>query len=234
MKYTTAAFFLFQLITWTPGVTAYPITGNVVNCRSGPGTSYSTVKQYTLNTDVKITCQTSGTSVNGNAIWDKTSDNCYVADYYVKTGTNGYVTTKCGSSSSPSPSVPGPVVNDYPYKSSCGGTDPWLYFKCQCTSFVAWRINERLGIKFHNKYKGAAWGNANSWDEAAKATGVTINNTPKPGSIAQTSDGKAGHVAWVTAVNGDKVTIEEYNWSKVEGYGTRTVAKGSFKYIHLK
>ncbi|KAJ2192533.1 hypothetical protein IW145_006660, partial [Coemansia sp. RSA 521] len=35
--------------------------------------------------------------VSGNNIWDKTSDGCYVADYYIKTGVNGYVTTKCGS-----------------------------------------------------------------------------------------------------------------------------------------
>ncbi|KAJ1779561.1 hypothetical protein LPJ62_006267, partial [Coemansia sp. RSA 2167] len=35
--------------------------------------------------------------VSGNNIWDKTSDGCYVSDYYVKTGVNGYVTTKRGS-----------------------------------------------------------------------------------------------------------------------------------------
>jgi len=79
---------------------AYPITGDTVNCRSGPGTSYAVKKTYKKGQDVKITCQTSGTSVSGNNIWDKTSDGCYVADYYVKTGTNGYVTTKCSSGGS--------------------------------------------------------------------------------------------------------------------------------------
>ncbi|KAK3984619.1 hypothetical protein QBC44DRAFT_276887 [Cladorrhinum sp. PSN332] len=231
MKFTVA--FLLQAAAVSL-VGAYPITGSTVNCRSGPGTSYAVKKTYAKGADVKITCQTTGTSVSGNNIWDKTSDGCYVADYYVKTGTDGYVTTKCSSSSPSKPDVPGPVKDDYPYKTSCGGTDPWRYFKCQCTSFVAWRINERLGVKFTNSYKGAAWGNADSWDEAAKKSGVTINNTPKPGAIAQTSGGRAGHVAWVTAVNGDKVTIEEYNWNTVEGYGKRTVSKGSFKYIHIK
>ncbi|KAK0701198.1 CHAP domain-containing protein, partial [Apiosordaria backusii] len=179
--------------------------------------------------DVTIACQTAGTSVNGNSIWDKTQHRCFVADYYVRTGTNGYVTKKCGSDSS----VPGPVINDYPYKCSCGGEDPWRYFKCQCTSFVVWRINERLGIKFHNQYKGVNWGNANSWDEAARATGVTVNSTPKPGSIAQTNAGSFGHVAWVTAVGSDTVTLEEYNWATKEGYGKRTVSKGTFNYIHV-
>ncbi|KAH6848161.1 CHAP domain-containing protein [Chaetomium sp. MPI-CAGE-AT-0009] len=215
---------------------AYPITGETVNCRSGPGTSYDVKKSYSKGFDVKISCQTTGTSVNGNNIWDKTQDGCYVADYYVKTGTDGFVTTKCGGGGGGGGggSVPGPVTNDYPYKSSCGGVDPWNYYKCQCTSFVAWRVNKRLGIKFHNQYKGTNWGNANTWDDAAKRTGVTVNNTPKPGCVAQSNAGNYGHVAWVTAVNGNQVTIEEYNWAKREGYGKRTVSKGSFNYIHLK
>ncbi|KAK0668762.1 lysozyme-like domain-containing protein [Cercophora samala] len=75
---------------------AYPITGDVVNCRSGPGTGYSVVKQYSQGQDVTITCQTEGTNVNGVTIWDKTADgNCYVSDYYVQTGVNGYVTGRC-------------------------------------------------------------------------------------------------------------------------------------------
>ncbi|KAH6848160.1 lysozyme-like domain-containing protein [Chaetomium sp. MPI-CAGE-AT-0009] len=78
---------------------AYPITGDSVNCRSGPGTNYAVKKSYNKGFDVKISCQTTGTSVNGNSIWDKTQDGCYVADYYVKTGTSGYVTKKCGGTS---------------------------------------------------------------------------------------------------------------------------------------
>ena len=77
---------------------AYAITGDNVNCRSGPGTSYAVKKVYKKGTDVKISCQTTGTNINGNNLWDKTSDGCYVSDYYVKTGSNGYVTSKCSSS----------------------------------------------------------------------------------------------------------------------------------------
>ncbi|ELR04939.1 hypothetical protein GMDG_00197 [Pseudogymnoascus destructans 20631-21] len=54
-------------------------------------------KSYAKGHDVTITCQTGGTSVSGNSIWDKTSDGCYVADYYVKTGSSGYVKPKCSS-----------------------------------------------------------------------------------------------------------------------------------------
>lgn len=79
-------------------VAAYPITGNDVNCRSGPGTSYKAVKSYKKGADVKISCQTHGESINGNTLWDKTQDGCYVADYYVKTGTNSMVAKECGGS----------------------------------------------------------------------------------------------------------------------------------------
>lgn len=78
-----------------PLINAYPITGNGVNCRSGPGTDYDVVKSYSLGEDISITCQASGTVVNGDELWDMTSDGCYVTDYYVSTGTTSYVTSPC-------------------------------------------------------------------------------------------------------------------------------------------
>lgn len=220
----------------------YPITGSIVNCRSGPGTNYPIKKTYAKGNTVTITCQTPGTSVSGNAIWDLTSDGCYITDYYVKTGSSKYVKPQCNTDSIPAPPTPtggstpsdGSIKNDYPYAAStCGDVDRWYYYACQCTSFVAWRINERLNIDFMNKYKGAAWGNANTWDEAARQVGVKVDNKPVPGCIAQTNAGEAGHVAWVAAVDGDTVTIEEFNYVNVEKYSTRSVPINSFNYIHL-
>ncbi|KAJ2900314.1 hypothetical protein IWW38_000573 [Coemansia aciculifera] len=130
--------------------------------------------------------------------------------------------------------IPGPIKDDYPYPGQCDGIDSWHYYKCQCTSFVAWRINSRLGVKFDNYYKGPNWGNGNTWDEAARKTGVTINGTPVPGCVAQTNAGSYGHVAWVAKVSGDSVTVEEYNYVHAKKYSTRTVPKSSFNYIHIK
>jgi lysozyme len=79
---------------------AYTITADTVNCRIGPGTSYAVKKTYAKGHDVSISCQAPGTNVDGDSLWDKTSDDCYVADYYVKTGSSGYVTSKCSSGSS--------------------------------------------------------------------------------------------------------------------------------------
>ncbi|GES65084.1 NlpC/P60-like cell-wall peptidase [Aspergillus terreus] len=79
---------------------AYTISGSEVNCRTGPSTNDGISRTYKKGDDVKLSCQTYGESVQGSSIWDKTTDGCYVADYYVKTGTTGMVTGECGGGSS--------------------------------------------------------------------------------------------------------------------------------------
>ncbi|KAL2160554.1 hypothetical protein VTH06DRAFT_1242 [Thermothelomyces fergusii] len=76
-------------------VAAYPITGDGVNCRTGPGTSFPSVKTYPIGTEVQLSCQVYGEVIFGNLIWDKTQDGCYVSDYYVRTGSNSMVTDEC-------------------------------------------------------------------------------------------------------------------------------------------
>jgi len=49
------------------------------------------VKIYPADSTVNITCQAYGEYAYGSYIWDKTTDNLWVADYYVKTGTDGFV-----------------------------------------------------------------------------------------------------------------------------------------------
>ncbi len=56
---------------------------------------------------------------------------------------------------------------------------------------------------------------------------------PAVGAVAQTDDGKHGHVAWVSAVGDGTVTVEEYNYGVAGGYGVRTVPTSSFRYLHL-
>lgn len=94
-QFTTVIF-----ATAISAATAYPIDGNGVNCHSGPGVDYSVVKTYNKGDQVSITCQATGPNIEGDSLWDKTSDGCYVTDYYVKTGTTGYVTSKCPSGGS--------------------------------------------------------------------------------------------------------------------------------------
>ncbi|KAH8696632.1 hypothetical protein BGW36DRAFT_321998 [Talaromyces proteolyticus] len=96
-----------SLVTILPISNAYPIKTDGLHCRSGPGTGYSIVKTYNKGEEVSITCQAPGTDVNGDSLWDKTSDGCYVTDYYVSTGTSGYVTGECGSTGGSGGKLPG-------------------------------------------------------------------------------------------------------------------------------
>ncbi|ORX63575.1 family 24 glycoside hydrolase [Linderina pennispora] len=86
------------LVSLSQLASGYAIKGNNINCRSGPGTSYGVVRSYSSGDDVTLSCQTEGESIKGDSLWDKTQDGCYVADYYVKTGTSSYVADKCGAS----------------------------------------------------------------------------------------------------------------------------------------
>jgi surface antigen len=113
--------------------------------------------------------------------------------------------------------------------------DPWNFYNRECTSLVAWCLNDRNEIDFHNYYGGVRWGNAKNWGTAARSIGITVNKTPSVGSVAWWESGQYGHVAWVNAINGDEVTIEEYNGSYPGEYSSREISSGSPSgYIHIK
>ncbi|MEU7054947.1 SH3 domain-containing protein [Streptomyces sp. NPDC046197] len=71
-----------------------------LNVRSGPGTGYAVVRVLPEGASVPIYCQTPGTTVTGpygtSNIWDNIGGGQYVADSYVHTGSDGYVTSRCG------------------------------------------------------------------------------------------------------------------------------------------
>ncbi|KAF3481547.1 uncharacterized protein GIQ15_04306 [Arthroderma uncinatum] len=61
------------------------ITASALLCRTCPRTSCTAVRQYSKGARVTLRCLTAKdtTTVSGNPFWVKTSDNCYVSDYYV-------------------------------------------------------------------------------------------------------------------------------------------------------
>ncbi|SDW95818.1 Surface antigen [Marininema mesophilum] len=128
----------------------------------------------------------------------------------------------------------------YPYKyASTSGVDPWQFYNRQCTSFVAWRMNQH-GLKFDNNMQGGHFGNAENWDENARSIGMTVNNKPAVGAIAQFDPGvggagSIGHVAYVTEVKGSSVEVEEYNLETPYGFGKRVIPASSVSnFIHVR
>lgn len=130
--------------------------------------------------------------------------------------------------------------DDYPdkYKNAQPDTivDEWNFYNRECTSFVAWRLNSRNSISFTNWYRGVKWGNASNWAGAARSLGITVDMNPAVGAVAWWGTGTYGHVAWVSSVEGNNVTIEEYNsYKHPYVYNQRTISKTEVEsYIHIK
>jgi surface antigen len=219
-------------------------SGTSLSVRSGPGTGYAKVATLAKGTRVEISCQTTGTTVKGtygtSNIWDKIGSGRYVSDAYVYTGSDGRVAPTCGGSTPGNPGTPSAVKDDYPYRGATSGVDRWNFYKGQCTSFAAWRVNHNLGLGFSNSYKGQHWGNANHWDNAARAAGIPVSGTPRVGDIAVRNSGTWGHVAYVAKVNSDgSFSVEEYNHVRSDTYSYRRATRGEgsdqfSQFIHFK
>ena len=122
--------------------------------------------------------------------------------------------------------------DDYPahYKNGSQEIDKWRMYSRQCTSFAAFRLSNVNGFEIP-----AAYGNANEWGYRARREGYRVDNTPAIGSIAWSTAGTYGHVAWVSNVVGDEIEIEEYNYGIRESYNKRVVKANTMTgFIHFK
>jgi peptidoglycan DL-endopeptidase CwlO len=125
--------------------------------------------------------------------------------------------------------------DDYPWRDAGYDLSPLGYYFRQCVDFVAWRLNRDQGVT------SAPWkwtwsnltpngGDASEWKAAWLAHGWTVSSTPIVGSVAWFV---GDHVAYVHSIDGDNVTIEEYNGQASRAYAERTIpisSVGSFLY----
>jgi surface antigen len=122
----------------------------------------------------------------------------------------------------PGPRQPG---DDYPWRDAGFSLSPLGYVYRNCTDFVAWRLNRDQGVT------SAPWkwvwsnltpngGDASQWERAWIAHGWVTSATPIVGSVAWFV---GNHVAYVHAIDGANVVIEEYNGTTSRAYAERTV-----------
>jgi len=79
--------------------------------------------------------------------------------------------------------------------------------------YCTWYVANRVSVP-------ANWGNANTWDNYAPASGWTVSSTPNgPGAIAQSDAGAEGHVAYVEAVSADGTMIKYSDMNGLAGWG---------------
>lgn len=87
---------------------------------------------------------------------------------------------------------------------------------------------------------GSFWGNANTWAAAARAQGFTVNSTPAPGAVFQTSYGGGGygHVGIIDSVDYEAgtVTYRDMNggagWNRI-GSGTISISEAQSKWTFI-
>ncbi|NNG35336.1 hypothetical protein [Nakamurella aerolata] len=74
-----------------PQVHYFPAKADL-NGRAGTSLNAQTLVEdaYRMGDNVPVVCQATGETAYGSTIWDKTADGYYVADAYVKTGTDGF------------------------------------------------------------------------------------------------------------------------------------------------
>lgn len=140
------------------------------------------------------------------------------------TATTSSTSSSAASSGDYSTVTPRAAGDDYPYRSS-GGLSPMGYVIRQCTDFVAWRLNRDAGYTHDYKYVWSMMtpngGSAYAWAAAWRAHNWKTSHTPVKGSVAWFA---GNHVAYVKAVHGDQIDLEEYNWGGDASYHTRTIS----------
>lgn len=93
--------------------------------------------------------------------------------------------------------------------------------------YCTWYVANRIRVPNN-------WGNANTWDNGATASGWIVSSIPRVGAIGQTDRGSEGHVAVVEAVSEDGTQIKYSDMNGLAGWGSvgRSDWTSSAKFEH--
>jgi surface antigen len=80
-----------------------------------------------------------------------------------------------------------------------------------------------------------AKGNANQWDDNARAEGIPVDTSPRQGDVAIKNSQPYGHAMYVDSVNGDgTINISQYN-ANLQGTFSRVynLSPSGLVFIHF-
>lgn len=122
----------------------------------------------------------------------------------------------------------------YPY-SAIDVPDPWGFLTRECTSYVAWYWNVKLGKSWYRGPGPSGTGNAGNWPNLAAMNGARVVNYPVVGAIMVWSASQAppvGHVAIVEKIYGDgTVRVSQYNWYPPYSYSEMDISATGHLFI---
>ncbi|HMS23737.1 MAG TPA: CHAP domain-containing protein [Candidatus Saccharibacteria bacterium] len=109
--------------------------------------------------------------------------------------------------------------------------DTWGMYNRECVSYTAWKV---WSVGKHMPYWGGI-GNANQWDENARAAGLPVNNNPNGvGVVAISNSGFYGHAMYVEHVYGDgTIFVSQYNAGLNGYYSTARISTAGLVFIHF-
>jgi surface antigen len=118
---------------------------------------------------------------------------------------------------------------DYPLDNTL---DNWGMYNRECVSYTAWMVYKTYG---YMPYWGGS-GDANEWPANARAAGIATGSTPKVGSVAIYMGGASdpwGHAMWVDSVNGNMITVSQYNLYYDGNFYQTTISAAGLTYIYF-
>jgi surface antigen len=109
--------------------------------------------------------------------------------------------------------------------------DNWGMYNRECVSYTAFRV----AASGRNMPYWGGVGNANQWDDNARAAGIPVDGTPTPGAVAISNSGFYGHAMYVESVNADGTfNLSQYNAALDGRYSTRSgVSPAGLVFIHF-
>lgn len=110
--------------------------------------------------------------------------------------------------------------------------DDWGMYNRECVSYTAFRV-----AASGRHMPGWGWqgrGNANQWDDNARAAGIPVDTSPRAGDVAISNSGTFGHAMYVESVNGNgTINISQYNAAWDGRYSTKTISSSGLYFIHF-
>lgn len=105
--------------------------------------------------------------------------------------------------------------------------DDWGMYNRECVSYTAFRVAAS------GRYVPWGLGNANQWDDNARARGIPVDGNPRPGDVAISNSGAYGHAMYVESVSGGTIFVSQYNAALDGRYSTKTVSTAGLVFIHF-
>lgn len=108
--------------------------------------------------------------------------------------------------------------------------DSWGMYNRECVSYTAWKVYESGR---YMPYWGGH-GNANQWDDNARADGIPVDGSPRVGDVAVKNSGPYGHVMYVEHVYSDgSIYISQYNASLDGEYSEAIISASTVRNMGL-